>query len=460
MATETQLMAVGPLDGRYAEKVEELSTITSEFGLIRYRVAVEAGWLATLGSGVLPDVNRLPDRAVQGLKGLRIGVEDALRVKNIESTTNHDVKAVELWLKEVLCEESDYEDYLELVHFGATSEDINNLAYALMLKEAREKVLIPQADLVIEDLMYKSARYSDIPMLARTHGQSASPTTLGKEMAVFEDRLEKHLKRLGGVSILGKFNGASGNFNALQFAYPDIDWPRVSQDFVESLGLDYNGTTTQIDPHDWMVNYFNEVAHGNNIMSDFATDMWTYISNGTFKQQVVSGEVGSSTMPHKINPIDFENAEGNFGAANAMLGWLADKLPKSRLQRDLSDSTAQRTIGEALGHTLLAEKSLLRGLGKVEADESKIKNDLKDEWSILTEAVQTVMRRFGVQGAYEIIKSVSRGKPLDRIDYLGMINGLNIPEAERQRLRDLTPETYIGLAPQIARSNLSQDSAD
>lgn len=460
MATAEQLLAVGPLDGRYADKVQPLGEIVSEFGLIKYRVAVEAGWLAALTSGIIP---RLPD--VEPVRGLaqddlsaltdNFSIEDALAVKKIERTTNHDVKAVELWMRDRLQNHPVWRDYLELIHFGMTSEDANNLSFAMMLKDARDKVIVPNLASITEAFDEKATTHANVPMLARTHGQPATPTTLGKEMAVFAKRLDSSKDRLGRVAMLGKFNGASGNYNAVTVAYPDVEWPWVSQKFVESLGFIFNHTTTQIEPHDWMSVYFNELALSNTILTDAAQDIWQYISYGYFKLRVVEGETGSSTMPHKVNPIDFENAWANLGLANCILNHLAGKLPISKLQRDLSDSSAQRAIGEAFGHTTVAHASIKRGMGKIEADTAAIAEDLKDEWPVLTEAVQTVMRRYRVPDAYNIIKSATRGKPLTEEGYKDLVSSLDIPEKARQNLLKLTPQTYIGRAAHIARTAMN-----
>ena len=343
-----------------------------------------------------------------------------------------------------------FSEYMELVHFAATSEDITNLSYALMWQDASDKVVRPAIHDIAKDLDRKAGQYADIPMLARTHGQPATPTTLGKEMAVFAERLYKTNARLGRVAIEGKFNGASGNYNAASFAYPEINWQKVAREFVTNLGVRWNRVTTQIEPHDWMAVFCNELALANTVMTDVSADMWSYISNGTFKLKVVEGEVGSSTMPHKVNPIDFENAEGNFSLANGTLGTLSDKLPVSRLQRDLRDSTIQRATGTAFGHTLVGLKSLKKGMGKVDPDKERIHDELKGEWSILTEAVQTVMRKHGVTGAYEAIKAASRGKAIGRKEYLSLVNDLEIPADDKKRLLELRPETYIGKAAEIA----------
>lgn len=459
MATQAELLAVGPLDGRYASKVSELAPVTSEFGLIRYRVAVEVGWLLTLHSGVLPDVPTLPDRTISRLERIpeEFTVRDAARVKRIEGKTNHDVKAVELWVKEKIADIPRVRQNPELVHFGLTSEDVNNLAYALMLSDARDKILGPSLDEIVIDLDEKAHEYADIPMKALTHGQPATPTTLGKEMRVFQDRLDRHVDRFGAIAIRGKLNSATGNYSAMSFAYPNVNWERVARRFISNeLGFDFSAVTTQIEPHDWMVSYFNEVAHGNSIMLDLSKDMWQYISNGTFKLRKVKGETGSSIMPHKVNPIDFENAEANLGLANAILGWLSEKLPQSRLQRDLSDSSAQRAVGEALGHTLLSHKSLAKGMGKVNPDEVAIEEDLRGEWSLLMEPVQTVMRKHGIKGAYEAIKAVSRGQAITEADYVRLVASIKgLPEKEKAKLFELRPETYTGEAPRIARGQLS-----
>ena len=449
-----ELMALTPVDGRYAGRVSELSEIVSEYGLIKYRVNVESEWLRTLAGGTLPDVVPLSAENALIVESLHtnFSVEDAQRIKEIEKTTNHDVKAVEMWMRERLGEAGGFEDYLELIHFGCTSEDINNLAYAMMLRDARDKVILPAFDKIGQDLETKAHDYADIPMLAKTHGQPATPTTLGKEMAVFVERLSTVVQEIAGVAIRGKFNGASGTYGADVFAYPELNWTALSDDFVRGLGFVPSNATTQIEPHDYMARYFNELALANTIMTDLARDMWAYISNGVFKQGVTKGEVGSSTMPHKVNPIDFENAEANFGLANALAVHLSGKLPISRLQRDLTDSSSQRSIGEVLGHTLVAQKSLLKGLGKVSPNQEAITLDLNGEWSILAEPLQTIMRKHKVSGAYDIIKEASRGQAFTEETYKNIVNGLDIPEDDKERLLALTPDTYIGLASQIAKN--------
>lgn len=455
---EDQLMAVSPLDGRYANQTAELAPYCSEYGLIRARVAVEAGWLSTLASGVLPDVEPLGGNAQAHLDRIAVGfsVSDAARVKELEATTKHDVKAVELWLRERLATDdgNTFADYLELIHFGCTSEDVNNLAIGTVLHDAWRRSVAPNRQRISTALDAKAIEYADMPLLSQTHGQPATPTTLGKEMRVFGDRLHRHMEAVGKISIYGKFNGASGTYAAADIAYPEVNWPQVNRKFVERFGFEYAGATTQIESHDWMARYFNEISLGNTVMTDLARDMWAYISRGVFRQQVVAGEVGSSTMPHKINPIDFENAEANFGLANATLLHLAGKLPISRLQRDLSDSSAQRAIGEGLGHTLLAQKSLIRGLGKVSPDESAMSDELEGEYSLLGEAVQTVLRRYKVPGGYDMLKEATRGKPLNEDSYIALVMSLDIPSDAKDRLLDLVPHTYVGLAPKIARAEI------
>jgi len=452
MGMEEQLTAVTPIDGRYADQMGALPEMVSEFALIRNRVAVETGWLATLASANLPEYDSPGDRAIDLLDEIPRGftVADAVAVKEIEATTRHDVKAVELWLKERLANNPVFGNYTELIHMGCTSEDINNLAYAMMMRDTRDKVVVPGLTAIQDDVTSKAHEYADIPMLARTHGQPATPTTLGKEMAVFSDRLARSVWRIGETAILGKFNGASGNYNAISFAYPEIDWMDISRRFVKHLGFTFNGVTTQIEPHDWMAELFDNVSLSNTVLIDLARDMWAYISNGTFKQQVVAGEVGSSTMPHKVNPINFENAEGNLGPANALFIHLAGKLPVSRLQRDLSDSTALRTVGEAFGHTHIAHRSILQGLRKVSPDKKRIAEELDDHWEVLTEAVQTLLRRHNVPGGYDALKDASRGETFGQVDYLRFVAGLELSRPERERLLALTPATYIGHAALIA----------
>jgi adenylosuccinate lyase len=457
MATKEQLLAVGPIDGRYADKVGPLQTITSEYGLIHRRVVVSAGWLSVLGSsggeGVIPDMPPLAPDARQKLTrlGEQFTVEDALAIKDIEDTTKHDVNAAVRWLKLTLGNDPQFDAYKEFVHFGRTSEDVNNLAYAMVVRDARDSVLIPGMNAVEQDLRAKAGEYAEIPMLAHTHGQPAVPTTLGKEMAVFAERSKLSTAALGGIAIYGKLNGASGNYNADKFAYPEVDWEAVAEEFVRSLGFEFNPVTTQIEPHDWVVRFSNELSLSNSIMADLAQDMWLYIMKKYFKQRVIATEDGSSAMPQKVNPIDHENAESNFHGANDILQGLARRLPISRLQRDLSDSSSLRRIGEAFGHTVIAHKSIRRGLGKVYPNEEVISAELNEEWGILAEPLQTVMRQHGVEGAYDVVKEAVRGRGMTEADYLRIIAKQDLPKHARERLADLTPATYIGNAAIIAK---------
>jgi adenylosuccinate lyase len=379
------------------------------------------------------------------------GEADARRVKEIERTTNHDVKAIEYFLRERIAHHPELARAAEFVHFGCTSEDVNNLAYALMLRDVRDDVLLPELDGVIMGLRALAERFADHAMLARTHGQPASPTTLGKELAVFVERLVRQRRQIAAVQILGKWNGAVGNYNAWLVACPDVDWEGVARGFVEELGLAWNPCTTQIEPHDWIAELGDALARANRVLIDFARDAWGYVSLGYFRQRAAPGEVGSSTMPHKVNPIDFENAEGNLGVANALLHHLADKLPVSRWQRDLTDSTVLRNVGSAAGHCLVAYQSLRRGLGKLEVDRARLAEDLDASWEVLAEAVQTVLRRHGVPDAYERLKELTRGKRVDRAGLLRFIAGLPLPDAEKERLAALTPSAYVGNAAAQAR---------
>jgi adenylosuccinate lyase len=448
------LTAVSPLDGRYAEKTAALRPIASEWALIRYRLRVETAWLRALaaepGVAELPAFSAAAEAALERI-GDEFGEADARRVKEIERTTNHDVKAVEYFLRERLATAPELAGTSEFVHFACTSEDINNLSYALMLRDLRDEVLLPELDGVLGGLRALAERFADQPMLSRTHGQPASPTTLGKEVAVFVGRLVRQRRQIAGVEVLGKMNGAVGNYNAHLAAYPDVDWEALSQRFVESLGLGWNPCTTQIEPHDWMAELCDALARANRVAIDFARDVWGYISLGYFRQRVVKGEVGSSTMPHKVNPIDFENAEGNLGVANALLSHLSEKLPISRWQRDLTDSTVQRNVGSAAGHCLIAYQSLRRGLGKLEVDRARLDADLEASWEVLAEAVQTVLRRHGVPDAYERLKALTRGQRIDREGLLRFVEGLPLPEAEKKRLAALTPGAYTGNASVQAR---------
>lgn len=444
------LSALSPLDGRYAAKVAPLRDLFSEYGLIRLRVQVEIHWLLALSAN--PVVREVPPFSAATLKLLQslltdFSLADAQRIKEIEATTNHDVKAVEYFIKERTRENKEITGCAEFIHFACTSEDINNLSYALMLREGRGNILLPRVDRLISALEELATRYADQPMLARTHGQPASPTTLGKEMANFVHRLWRARERIAAVPIFGKINGAVGNYNAHLVAYPEVNWTVMAKQFVENLGLQWNPYTTQIEPHDYVAELLDAIARFNTILIDFNRDMWAYISLGYFKQKAVSGEVGSSTMPHKVNPIDFENSEGNLGLANAMMRHLAEKLPVSRWQRDLTDSTVLRNLGVAFGHTLIALDACQKGTGKVEVDTARLDQDLDENWQILAEAVQTVMRRHGVKDAYEKLKDLTRGKSdINRAGLHAFIRTLDIPEDAKQRLLALTPASYIGNA--------------
>jgi adenylosuccinate lyase len=446
--------ALSPLDGRYAGKLAAVRYLFSEAGLMRERVRVECAWVLALAGGpAAAGLAALPQDARQWLASLakNPASTDIGAIKAIESRTNHDVKAVEYWIRAQLQARGALPAQLEWVHFGCTSEDINNLAYALMLKGARSTVLEPALNAIGADLDELKDRYASVPMLARTHGQTATPTTVGKEMANIAARLHGQRTGLTRIVIMGKMNGAVGNFNAHVAAFPHVDWPDFSARFVASLGLESNAYTTQIEPHDWIAEYCHALMRANTVLLDFARDMWSYISLGYFRQRPVEGEVGSSTMPHKVNPIDFENAEGNLGLANALLGHFADKLPVSRLQRDLSDSTVLRNLGVAVGHAVLAYQSLKVGLGKLELDAGRLGEDLERAWEVLGEAVQTVMRAHGIPDAYDRLKAFTRGRPTDRAAMRDFIASLELPVAEKERLLQLTPESYLGLAPELAR---------
>lgn len=448
------LTALSPADGRYAAQADALRDSLSEFGLIRHRVLVEVHWLRWLAGR--PEI-----AALQPFEGAAaalldeicndFSLQDAARIKQIESETNHDVKAVEYYLRERFAAEPALAAAEGFLHFACTSEDINNLAYALMLREAREQTLLPMMDGLTADLQGLARRFADLPMLSRTHGQPASPTTLGKEFANLAQRLVRQRRSAAQCEIFGKFNGAVGNYNAHLAAYPKADWEEIARGFVANLGLAWNPLTTQIEPHDWIAELFDALARFNTICLDLARDAWGYIALGYFRQQSAPGEVGSSTMPHKINPIDFENAEGNLGVANALLRHLAEKLPVSRWQRDLSDSTALRNAGQALAGCLIGWRSLRRGLAKLEADPERMAADLQAHWEVLTEAVQTVMRRYGIPHPYEKLKALSRGKPLSRDGLHAFIETLEIPAEAKQRLLALTPATYTGNATTQAR---------
>jgi adenylosuccinate lyase len=445
----TTLTAISPIDGRYGNKSTDLRPIFSEFGLIRHRVLVEIRWLQALAShSDISEVPPLSEHARNILEGIitRFNEEDAQRVKNIERTTNHDVKAVEYLIKEKIAGNSELEAVSEFIHFACTSEDINNLSHALMVREGRGQILLPQMDEVIEAIRALAHELAKQPMLSRTHGQPASPSTMGKEMANLVHRLHRQREQIAAVPLLGKINGAVGNYNAHLCAYPEVDWPTFARDFVESLGLEWNPYTIQIEPHDYMAELFDAVARFNTILIDFCRDVWGYISLGYFKQKTVAGEVGSSTMPHKVNPIDFENAEGNLGVANALFDHLAAKLPISRWQRDLTDSTVLRNLGVGFAHTSIALQSVLRGIGKLEANRDTMLADLDDNWEVLAEPIQTVMRRYGIEKPYEKLKELTRGRRIRQEDLGQFIDALEIPEEAKQRLKTLTPAGYIGNA--------------
>ncbi len=448
------LTALSPLDGRYAAKFDALRGLFSEYGLMRQRIRVEVAWLITLSeTPEISEIKPLSDDAQTQLRRLTEGFDPtaAARVKAIEATTNHDVKAIEYYLKENVRGYAELDQVSEFLHFACTSEDINNLAYALLLAETREKHLLPMMDKVSERMRGLAHRYAELPMLARTHGQPASPTTLGKELANMVSRMRRQHAQLAAVSLTGKLNGAVGNYNAHLAAYPDVDWPMLSRRLVTSLGLAWSLYTTQIEPHDYMAEYFDALARFNTVLIDTCRDIWGYISLGYFRQKTVAGEVGSSTMPHKINPIDFENSEGNLGIANALLRHFAEKLPVSRWQRDLTDSTVLRNLGVAIGHSLLAYEAFLKGLSKLEADADRMGADLDSNWEVLSEAIQTVMRRYGFEAPYEQLSSLTRGKHVAQDALQQFIKDLEIPNQAKQRLLALTPAGYIGLAARLAR---------
>ena len=445
----TPLTAISPIDGRYADKTQALREVFSEYGLIKYRVMVEVRWLQYLAQH--PEIVELPPfstAANQLLDDLvsNFSIDQALRVKEIERTTNHDVKAVEYLIKESVASLPELDAVNEFIHFACTSEDINNLAHGLMLKQGRDGILIPQLQTIADRLVALSHEYSGVAMLSRTHGQTASPTTVGKEFANVAYRLQRQIQQITSVTLLGKINGAVGNYNAHISAYPDVDWAAGAASFIDSLGLVANPYTTQIEPHDYMAELFDAMARANTILIDLSRDVWGYISLGYFKQKTVAGEVGSSTMPHKVNPIDFENAEGNMGLANALLGHLSAKLPVSRWQRDLTDSTVLRNMGVSLGYSGIAYASLLKGLGKLQLDEARLLADLDASWEVLAEPIQTVMRRYGIAEPYEKLKALTRGQTMDRTTITHFIDGLDLPEDAKQSLKALSPATYIGNA--------------
>ena len=449
------LTALSPLDGRYGSKTAALRPYLSEYGLIHHRVIVEIEWLKALAAQLdIPEVPVFSADALAHLDAIKneFSETDAQRVKDIESNINHDVKAIEYFIKEKLEPIAELNAVNEFVHFACTSEDINNLSHAMMLKGAREAVLLPAMDKLIGVIEALAVQYADLPMLARTHGQPASPTTVGKEMANVVHRLRRQRNQVADSTLLGKSNGAVGNYNAHLSAYPDVDWPDFAERFVTSLGLEWNSYTTQIEPHDNVAELFDAIARFNTIVLDFDRDVWAYISIGYFKQKIIAGEVGSSTMPHKVNPIDFENSEGNIGIANAILNHLSAKLPVSRWQRDLTDSTVLRNEGLGYGYSLLAWQSTLRGCGKLEANPERLSEDLMANWEVLAEPIQTVMRRYGIEEPYEKLKALTRGRGIDQASLKTFIEDLDIPAEARDRLLALTPASYTGNAEQQARA--------
>ncbi|WP_410015730.1 adenylosuccinate lyase [Sodalis sp. C49] len=445
----SSLTAVSPVDGRYGDKVDALRAIFSEYGLLKFRVQVEVRWLQKLAA--CADISEVPafdDHAIAYLDDLaaNFSEQDAARIKTIERTTNHDVKAVEYFLKERVASVPALHAVSEFIHFACTSEDINNLSHALMLQTARRDVILPYWRKIIDGIKALAHLYRDIPLLSRTHGQPATPSTVGKEMANVAYRMERQYRQLSQVEILGKINGAVGNYNAHIVAYPQVDWHRFSEEFVTSLGIHWNPYTTQIEPHDYIAELFDCMARFNTILIDFDRDIWGYIALNHFKQRTVAGEIGSSTMPHKVNPIDFENSEGNLGMANAIMGHLAGKLPISRWQRDLTDSTVLRNLGVGIGYALIAYQSTLKGVGKLEVNGDRLLAELDQNWEVLAEPIQTVMRRYGIEKPYEKLKELTRGKRVDAAGIQAFIDGLPLPEEEKTRLKTLTPANYIGRA--------------
>ena len=449
----TALTALSPVDGRYAGKAEALREHFSEYGLIRARVIVEIRWLQRLAE--LAGITEVPPLSVEATAFLEalirdFSLEDAERIKRIERTTNHDVKAVEYFLKEKIADQAELNAITEFVHFACTSEDINNLSHGVMLSDGL-KALLPRMHNVVDAITRLAHEHAALPMLSRTHGQAASPSTLGKEMANVAYRLQRQLKQIESVEILGKINGAVGNYNAHLATYPEVDWEGNARTFVEGLGLTFNPYTTQIEPHDYIAELFDAICRFNTILIDFNRDVWGYISLGYFKQKTVEGEIGSSTMPHKLNPIDIENSERNLGLANAVLGHLAQKLPISRWQRDLTDSTVLRNLGVGLAYGLIAYEAALKGIGKLEANPERLAEDLDASWEVLAEPIQTVMRRYGIEKPYEKLKELTRGKRIDQAGFAAFIDSLALPQAVKTELKALTPATYIGNAEQQAR---------
>lgn len=446
------LTAVSPVDGRYGSKTTELRSIFSEFGLLKYRVEVEVRWLQALSNHAdIAEVPTFDEETNRLLDDIVANFDEShgARIKDIERTTNHDVKAVEYFLKEQVQNNPALHAVNEFIHFACTSEDINNLSHALMLKAARDEVIVPYCEKLVNAIDALAAEYQHIPMMARTHGQPASPTTMGKEMANVKARLARQLNQIKAVEILGKINGAVGNYNAHLSAYPDTDWHSFSETFVTSLGVTWNPFTTQIEPHDYIAELFDAIARFNTIILDFDRDVWGYIALGHFKQKTIAGEIGSSTMPHKVNPIDFENSEGNLGIANAIFAHLASKLPVSRWQRDLTDSTVLRNLGVGVGYALIAYQATLKGISKLQVNQQSLLDELDNNWELLAEPIQTVMRRYGIEKPYEKLKELTRGKKVNQAIIADFIDGLALPEAAKQQLKSLTPANYLGLAEQL-----------
>ena len=449
----SKIKALSPIEGRYGNITTILENYFSEWALMKFRIHIEVEWLITMASD--PEFHDIRSLTIEEIQFLRNIVADfneelALKIKEIEKVTNHDVKAVEYFLREML-EETSLSDLIEFIHFACTSEDINNLSYALMLKQGMNDAWLPAAEKLVDEVSNMAEEFKDVPMLSHTHGQPASPTTVGKELAIFVYRWNRQLKSIRSLEYLGKFNGAVGNFNAHKIAYPDVEWEKVSKGFVCGLGLDYNPMTTQIEPHDYMAECFQAVSRFNNIVLDFDRDVWLYISLGYFKQKAAKGEVGSSTMPHKVNPIDFENSEANLGMSNSILGFLANKLPISRMQRDLSDSSAQRNIGTAIAYSYIAVNYTSRGIKKLSINLKAIEEDLEEAWEVIAEAVQTVMRKHGYSNPYDKLKEITRGKKIGKEEIRAFISSIELPEDDKMRLMELTPQKYIGLAGELVK---------
>lgn len=449
----SSLCALSPLDGRYGDKIKSLRSIFSEYGLLKYRVEVEIRWLQQLS--MCPDIKEIKPFSQTNQAELssimtNFNEADAMRIKTIEKTTNHDVKAVEYFLKEKMAASQELIKVTEFIHFACTSEDINNLSYALMLQEAKNRILIPYWNELIDTLKAAAHHYHAVPLLSRTHGQPATPSTVGKEFANVVYRLQRQYDQLIRIEILGKINGATGNYNAHLAAYPTIDWHALSKEFVTSLGITWNPYTTQIEPHDYIAELFNCITRFNTILLDFNRDMWGYIALNHFKQRTIADEIGSSTMPHKVNPIDFENSEGNLGLANAVMNHLAIKLPVSRWQRDLSDSTVLRNLGVGIGYSLIAYQASLKGMSKLDINDAHLREELSNNWEVLAEPIQTVMRRYGLPAPYEQLKALTRGKRIDEKSLMQFIDSLELPTKEKARLKQMTPINYVGLAAQLA----------